>query len=240
MNAALRIGVVVPAGNKIHEEEFWLLKAPDVTFQFDSFALPPASADDYCDQLSAFMSGPLGRLKSWGAAAVLIGCTSASMRCACNKLQEWEAMFDGPVVTAAESAAQAFRALGLKNLAVATPYSDGGNATAESFVTGLGLDVGSIGGLDFDTSADRWTRETNLMSASEVARFALSLNSCEADGFFLPCTGLRSVEAISLLERATGKPVVSSVQAGYWAALNRLGRTDPKAGFGKLLLDWPD
>jgi maleate isomerase len=37
------------------------------------------------------------------------------------------------------------------------------------------------------------------------------------------------------LERRLGKPVVTSNQAGAWAALRRIGIEDSMAGYGRLL-----
>jgi maleate cis-trans isomerase len=49
-----------------------------------------------------------------------------------------------------------------------------------------------------------------------------SVDRNEADGYFLSGSNTTIVEAIGLIERATGKPAVSSTQATLWASVKRL------------------
>ena len=48
-------------------------------------------------------------------------------------------------------------------------------------------------------------------------------------------TCFRSIEIIEYLEKATGKPVVSSTTANTWMCLKLAGIKDPIPGYGRLL-----
>jgi maleate isomerase len=63
---------------------------------------------------------------------------------------------------------------------------------------------------------------------------AMSLRNESADAYFLSCANISSIEVIDDLERALGKPVVTSNQAALWCALRTLGLDDKVAGLGSL------
>jgi len=56
-----------------------------------------------------------------------------------------------------------------------------------------------------------------------------------AEGIFLSATGWSTIDAIRLIERALGMPVVTAIQGGIWAALKQLGVHESVQGFGRLL-----
>jgi maleate isomerase len=236
---AVRIGVLVPAGNAVHEAEFRRLQPEGVEFRFAPFGFPPASAVDYCGELADGMVQAMVELKAWGARLLLVGCTTASMKCSGPAEDaRLEALAGLPVITAAAASREAMAALGLSRVAVATPYSDGGNATVAGFLRRIGVEVAAIRGLGLDRSMDMWRNEAVTLPARRVADFALETDVPEAQAMYLPCTGVGSVEAIDLFEAERGKPAFSSVQAGYWASLRRLG-IDGRRGFGgRLLKTW--
>ena len=241
MAADIRIGVLVPAGNTIHEREFEALRPAGVVFRFAGFAYPPADAADFCVDLAARMAEPVGQLRDWGAELLLVGCTAASMRCADPASEARLARLAGvPVVTAASAARDAVAALGLQRLVVATPYGTSSNGIVSRYLASIGVEVAAIRGLDLDRSPEVWKREVPALTPQQVCDLGLSIDGPAAQALYLPCTGLASIEAIELFERRTGKPALSSVQAGFWASLRRLGVDGRRTGAGRLLANWPE
>lgn len=57
----------------------------------------------------------------------------------------------------------------------------------------------------------------------------------KAEALILSCTDVRSVETIARLEKAVGKPVISSNQAMIFQAMQLAGIREPMTGFGQLL-----
>lgn len=240
MASDLRIGVLVPAGNSIHEREFAALRPAGVEFRFAGFTYPAADAADFCVDLTTRMAEPIATMRDWGARLLLVGCTAASMRCADAATEARLAALAGmPVVTAASAARAACAALGLRRLAVATPYGAASNGIVSRYLASIGVEVAAIRGLDLDRSPEVWKREVPALTPQQVCDLGLSIDAAAVEALYLPCTGLASVEAIELWERRTGKPAISSVQAGFWASLQRLGLDGPRAGAGRLVERWP-
>jgi maleate cis-trans isomerase len=239
MNDSVRIGVLVPAGNTIHEREFAALRPDGVEFRFAGFSYPPMGTPAFCADLFAQMRAPVAELRAWGAQALLVGCTTASMLCADPVREaELQQLAGVPVVTAASAVRDALAALGLVRVAVATPYGARGNGVVVDYLRTLGIETVAIRGLDLDRSPEVWKREAPALTPQQVVELGLSIDGPAAQAMYLPCTGIGSVEAIELYERRTGKPALSSVQAGFWATLRRLGVDGRRGGAGRLVAAW--
>lgn len=233
-----RIGVMVPAGNTVHEAEFAVLRPEGVAFKFVGFGYPRGDGD-FCSALADNMAGPVAELTAWGAQLILVGCTTASMTCSGEAFTDrLEAMAGVPVITAAGAAQQAIAALQLHDLAVATPYGDPANAVVQDFLERSGAAVAVLKGLDFDRSPDAWREGQAAMTPDFVRDLSLGVDTPQADGLYLPCAGMVSLDAIDSYEATTGKSAFSSVQAGYWAALRRLGVDGRRLGAGRLVETW--
>ncbi|MCU0757678.1 MAG: aspartate/glutamate racemase family protein [Steroidobacteraceae bacterium] len=240
MASDIRIGVLVPAGNTIHEREFAAMRPAGVEFRFAGFSYPPADAADFCVELTARMAAPIEQMRAWGARLLLVGCTAASMRCADAASEARLAQLAGvPVVTAAGAAREACVALGLRSVAVATPYGAASNGIVARYLASIGVEVAAIRGLDLDRSPEVWKREVPALTPVQVCELGQSIDGPAAEALYLPCTGLASIEAIELWEARTGKPAFSSVQAGFWASLRRLGLDGRQGGAGRLVAVWP-
>ncbi len=236
--SAIQIGVLVPAGNVVHEREFARLQPEGVHFRFLGFSYPAASSD-FCLDLANDMQAPIEELKAWGAELVLVGCTTASMLCAD---EAWRARLEKvagvPVVTAASASRQAIAALGATAVAVTTPYGELNNRIVSNFLESQGVEVAALQGQNLDRSLDVWLARAPTMTTQEILEFSLSVDVARAQAMYLPCTGIGSLEALDLFEKKAGKPALSSVQAGYWASLRRLGFDGRKKGYGRLLEVW--
>lgn len=228
---ATRIGVLVPAGNTIHEREFEALRAAtgcDVEFAFRPFEYPAAGVADFCSALFAQFATPLRELRAWGAEVVLIGCTAASMRCATAAHDAALAeLAGGPIVTAARATREALTALALKEIVIATPYGAASNRIVRDFIESLAVNVVAIEGFGYDADPALWKTEVPRVDGERGCEFALQIEARAAttkiQGAYFPCTGMASIDAIARYESRTGRYGVSSVLAGFWAALGRAG-----------------
>ena len=63
----------------------------------------------------------------------------------------------------------------------------------------------------------------------------LSLSHKEADGIFISCTNLPTINIIEELETILKKPVISSNTATLWAMLKKIAVPIKIKGYGKLL-----
>ena len=127
----------------------------------------------------------------------------------------------------------ALRALGADRLVIGTAYTDDINAEEAEYFRLQGFDVLDIQGLGLTTDT-----QMNRVTPEFLAEFAIALDRPDADAIFLSCGALRALEAIEKIERATGKPVISSNQASMWHCLRLAGIEDRIDGFGRLLAEF--
>jgi maleate cis-trans isomerase len=134
----------------------------------------------------------------------------------------------GPAVTASRSIEAALRHLGVKRLALGTPYPETMSAQARTYWEAAGFEV---------VGFRRLEGVTNIYAESEERAYQLAraADAPGADAVLLSGTGLPTVGILELVERDLGKPAVSSMQACLWQALRFAGIRQPIEGFGRLL-----
>jgi len=135
-----------------------------------------------------------------------------------------------PATTTATAVLAAFERLGIRRLAVATPYLEELNRREREFFEAAGYEVVAIRGLGL-----RDDREIGALSPGTAYRLAREVDRPEAEGLFVSCTNFPALPAVAALEADTGKPVVTSNQATIWHALRLAGVREPRPGFGRLL-----
>jgi maleate isomerase len=123
----------------------------------------------------------------------------------------------------------ALRELDARRIVVGTPYLDEINTAEAEYLTARGIEILDIQGLNLTTGI-----EFGRVTPAYWKEFALAIDRPDADAIFLSCGGIRSLEVADEIERATGKPVVTSNQAQFWSCLRRAGIEDRIEGFGQL------
>jgi maleate isomerase len=134
-----------------------------------------------------------------------------------------------PVTTTSTGVAEAFSALEVKKIAVATPYPDEVNKAEKAFLEGSGFEVVSIKGL-----ALLEPRLVPQIRPEEMYRLTKEVFTAEADGVFISCTGLHVDTIIEMLEKDLKSPVITSNQASLWSALRKIHINEKIEGLGKL------
>ena len=166
-----------------------------------------------------------------GLKAIIYSCTAASVEIGDREVAGSinHAAPGIPVVTPPDAAVQAFAALGIKRIALVTPYLVETTEPMAAYFERRGLEIVSAHclGLADDRDMARITAET-IVAAAETA------DSADAEGLFLSCTALPALGVIEQLETALGKPVVSSNQASLWRAFHHAGLNAVAGGPGHL------
>ena len=137
----------------------------------------------------------------------------------------------------------ALRYLGVKKLALATPYSvrdvEGKDVTRErweSYLTKAGFDLVAFGTLALPTNRD--VARLPIDAPYQFARKVVAEAKTAPDGVYMPCAAWRAPINVAPLEADLGIPVVCSVQAWTWKALQLIGVREARPGFGKLFQEW--
>jgi maleate isomerase len=132
--------------------------------------------------------------------------------------------------TTSTAVVAALRCLKIKNVAVATPYVDDVNKHLKKFLTDEGFNVINIKGLGILEDA-----EVNNLPPEIAYKLAKEVDTTNAEGIFISCTSLRTLNVIDLIERDLSKPVVTSNQATLWHSLRKAKINDIINGCGELL-----
>lgn len=168
---------------------------------------------------------------------IVYACTASSMASDEAALAARIASRAGvPAATTAGAILAALTALGIRRLALATPYVDRLSAHEAAWLDARGFPVAAWEGLGIGETAAEF-RLLSRVPAEETtalcARVAAAANG--ADGLLLSCTDLPALDLIGRLEADLGLPVVTSNQATLWRALRLAGIDDCPPGLGRLM-----
>jgi maleate isomerase len=134
-----------------------------------------------------------------------------------------------PCVATSRAVVDSLRALRVRSVAVATPYSKEVDDLEKKFLTGNEfevVDVRSLGLVD--------NIEIGNQSPDVAYNLAKQLKYANADAIFISCTNFRTIEIVERLERESGRAVVSSNTATVWGVIRRLELKKTIEGFGRL------
>jgi maleate cis-trans isomerase len=229
-----KIGLLVPAGNRVILPEFYKVAPPGVAF-FETRMIVQGSWISEESNFSMIENARRGleELKICKVDVCALACTATSFL----KGREWDKAFvkEGrdqmgiPVTTTVLSILEALRFLGKKRIAVASPWSSEVNQKAVRYLQESGIDVvnvhaEAIDRITVNDQLPKWTyhlaREADKASAEAVCIFA---------------TDLRSMEVIAPLEKVLGKPVISSNQSILFHTLRLMNYDETITGYGALL-----
>jgi|GEM_PF-14275 len=229
-----RIGLLVLESDQTIEWEFRFLTdfpgvsvfharlANDVIITPETLANMEAQLPVAAKLLPAYLG-----LKSLG-----YGCTSASTIIGEDRVAEiFEDAHPGvPSSNPLTAAKAALAALGVKRLALLTPYSPDVTEAMQAKFVAAGIEVPVVG--TFDEESDfvvgRIDRRSILQATLAVGQAE------ECDGVFISCTNLRAADIIEEAEQNLNKPVTASNHALAWHLLRLAGIDDRMNGLGRL------
>ncbi len=135
-----------------------------------------------------------------------------------------------PVTSPMRAGIAALQALGVKRVALLTPYMQEINDLMRAHIEERGVEVPAMGSFNDpdDLVAATITPDTLLEAAIDLGR------APQVDGVFISCSSFRAAGIIAQLEAATGKPATASNHAMAWHALRLAGYHEPVTGWGQL------
>jgi maleate isomerase len=233
-----RIGVLVPAGNPTVEPELYRMAPASVTLHFARLASPDGTPGAHAGmehRLLAYLDSlptVLPTLAHVQPAAVVLAHTSVSYAMGFahepSLLDRMTKLAGCPVVTASRAILAAFAHLGIRRIALATPYSEAVEALGAAYWKAAGLDV---------VAHRRLEGVTNIYEETEARAYALgrATDMRDAEALLISGTGLPTAGIIQRLEDDLGKPVVTGQTAALWQALRVAGVEARVPGHGRLL-----
>lgn len=233
----MKIGLIVPPQNTVNQIEWRRMLPPGVDFSLVRIALhADTESPEGKRALHADLQKSLDQLAPARPDVVAYACTAGSMSKPLDGLTDVMTQMCGkPCVATAPALVQACNKLGLKKIAIATPYHDALNRHEVHFFEENGIQVLNIRGLGIGAGGPHEYVNLAKVPKEQVYEHARGTWVPQADGMVVSCTDFASLEAIPRLEQELGKPVISSNTATLWSALKAAGVTGKLEGFGKLL-----
>lgn len=132
--------------------------------------------------------------------------------------------------TPVTAALHAMEELGMRRIALLTPYIAEVTLQVRDYLREHGMLVVRTASFDLERDIDMSSIPPHVIHDAAVA-----LDGPDIDGIFICCTAFRVVEEIADIEARLGKPVVTSNQAMAWEGARLAGYREPVAGYGRLL-----
>jgi arylmalonate decarboxylase len=235
-----KIGHVSPSRGDTFVYEFYRI-LPDGFMLLSTTGTIRRLVDDHLErQLNRIEEATID-LAETGADFIIIGGSPLFTRLGFGSDREIAARLEAkvgvPVAAGMTCEVEALKHTGMKKLVVATPYPDILTKRVSDFLTASGFEVLRAEGLGIELNS-----ELSNLPEHAAYKFAkkVYLSAPEADGIFIPCPRWPTITSISLLEKETGKPVVSGPVCNIWYALYRLHIREDIQGYGQLLASLGD
>jgi maleate isomerase len=219
----IRIGVIVPYDFAL-DREYWDLVPGDVSLHITRTPFHDGPVDI---ELARLVAEPAEAAEATRALVaiepdvVAYACTSGSF---VNGLEGEHALREAiegagapRAVTTSGGLLDALRDLGVRRIALGTPYVGRLGSLLAEFMKAAGFEPISLANLELQGGiAD--------LGDGEVERLADSAFIPGAEALFLSCTNLPTVGLLQRLQDRYGIPVLSANQVTMWAALRAAGR----------------
>lgn len=233
-----KIGVIVPPSNTVNEAEFNRVVPAGVSFHFTRSPLHSDPAADDFGEMFADVDRAMSDLAACNVDFATYACTAGSMACPTDRLLGRMTQTDNiPANSTAQAILAALEALGVRDIAMASPYTDATNAHEAHYLSDHGVTVHATAGLDLNTSLEN-IQKISRVPPGDVYAHAKAIDHPDADTLLICCTDFNTFDVIEPLEDAIGKPVVSSNSATLWHTLRTAGIEDRIDGLGALLRDY--
>jgi len=229
-----RIGLISPTVLEVISRDFYGLAPDGVDLVGVTCMMEGWSADQYTLTLER-MGQAAGYLGKRGVDFIIhVGTplvVSQSTSFGAKLIDSISAHGSAPASTTIESALAAFEAMGLSSVALVSPFTNELNGQLAAYIQKRGFSVPSITVVETPSfeGLNDIRPEAIYRAVHEAARSAPM-----AEGFFLPCGQMRSLQIAPILEAELGLPVLTQNAVDFWRAFEHLRITDVQPGKGML------
>jgi maleate cis-trans isomerase len=236
-----RLGFLIPPANPTVEPEMFAMAPPGVSVHFSRMvARGPAGSHHGQDERTRsqieHIDEPTALLAMAKPNVIMLAHTATSYALGrggeAALIHRLQARHSIAVATAFGSVEAALEMLGVKRIALGTPYSEDTTLKGKAHLEASGFEVVSHGRLDNVTDIYEETPQRAYQLGRRVDR-------PEAEAVFLSGTGMPTIGILEMLEQDLGKPAISAASAMMWHALRLAGVCSHICGYGRLLASSP-
>ena len=218
-----RLGLLLPSSGTVQEVDFYRRVPDDVSVHAARMRLAGTTEPDEVRMLDEHALPAARDLATVRPDVVVFSCTSAgALRGAgydaelCARISEETG---APTVSTLAAAREALERLGARSVALLTPYVAELTDRVRASLEAAGIAVPRVHGLGLTDSLAIARVTPEEIHACAVERF----RGAPVDAIFVACCTFRAFDAKPAIERALGRPVVTSNSAALAAALRILG-----------------
>lgn len=227
------IGLIVPPlAGRVPEDGARLY--PHARFIARGLGLRSVTPEGYDGVIDDVVSHAIA-LRDMGANAISLMGTSLSFyrgagfnRTITQAMQEASGL---PCTSMSHAIINGLRAVGARQVVLATAYIDDVNERLRSFLSEEGIETLACNNLGI-TGVEEMAR-VHTDTLVDLCSHALAA-SPQADAVLLSCGGLLTLDTIPVIERRYGIPVISSSPAGFWDVARLAGMDAASPGHGAL------
>ncbi|MER9139814.1 ectoine utilization protein EutA [Mesorhizobium sp. M0830] len=229
-----RVGLIILATDHTSEPDFRRMVASERIGVYVA-RIPyanPTTPENLRKMQPALTAGAALILPDEPLDAICYSCTSASVVIGDAEIEAavQAAKPAVPVVTPPMAGVRGLRALGARKISILTPYTVETSRPMAAYFAAQGFDIASFTCLGFEDD-----REMARIAPAKLVDLAREATEASADALFVSCTALRAALAVTGMEKAIGRPVVTSNQATAWNCLRLCGDETAHPEFGRLM-----
>jgi hypothetical protein len=232
-----RLGFLIPPGNPNTEGEVIKMARPEFSLHFTRMVAHGETGSlDGQDERNQTQIDHLPEnielLKLVKPAVIAMAHTASSYTLGkegeARLIQQLEDQYAVPFITAFGSVVKALNHLKVKKIAFGTPYSEQNTLRCKQLLEAYGFEIVSFGNLPGVNNIYDETTQRALALVHQV-------NSPTAEAIFVSGVGMPTIDILEQGEAETGKPIISSIAATMWNALQVAKVTSSIENFGSLL-----
>jgi maleate isomerase len=226
------LGLLVLRTDQTIEDEFRFVLPQGVALYGARLHSPVEITADNLRKMERLIPSTVALLPDVHFDVVGFGCTSGALVIGESRVaaRVREVMPEVMVTDPVTAAVAAFSALGIRKIALLTPYIATINHTLREAFVERGLSIPVMG--SFSEPDDNRVAQITPKAIENAILNVGSASECEA--VFVSCTSLRVARIAERIEARLGKPVTSSNHALAWHMLRLAGYGGPIACLGSL------
>ena len=229
-----RVGLIILATDHTTEPDFRRMVASERTGVYVA-RVPyanPTTPQNLRKMQPALTAGAALILPDEKLDAICYSCTSASVVIGDTEIEAAiQAAKPGvAVVTPPMAGVLGLNAFGVRRISILTPYTVETSRPMAAYFVAKGFEIASFTCLGFEDD-----REMARIAPAALVDLARQATHTQADALFVSCTALRAALAVTGMEQAIGRPVVTSNQATAWNCLRLCGDETAHPEFGRLM-----